>query len=62
MAKPLGPKSMLIREAIKAHPKLGNKELAEMLIGIVSGPQVGVSTMNLAVSTPGRFGPGVAWL
>jgi hypothetical protein len=29
MAKPLGPKSILIREAIKAHPKMGNKELAE---------------------------------
>jgi hypothetical protein len=31
MAKPLGPKSKLIRDAIKAHPDLGNTELAEMI-------------------------------
>lgn len=33
MAKPLGPKSLLIREAIAAHPAKGNTELAEMLNG-----------------------------
>jgi hypothetical protein len=32
MAKPLGAKSILIREAIKANPKLANKELAEKLM------------------------------
>ncbi len=31
MAKPLGPKSLLIRDAIKAHPKKGNKEIAELI-------------------------------
>jgi len=31
MAKPLGAKALLIREAIKAHPKKGNKEIAELL-------------------------------
>src|SRR5262249_12836303 len=31
MAKPLGPKSLLIRQAITAHPSKGNTELAEML-------------------------------
>lgn len=31
MAKPLGPKSLLIREAIKAHPRMGNTELAELI-------------------------------
>ncbi len=31
MAKPLGPKSMLIRQAITTHPGKGNTELAEML-------------------------------
>jgi hypothetical protein len=31
MAKPLGPKSLLIRDAIKAHPDMGNTELAEMI-------------------------------
>src|SRR5437899_3132260 len=33
MAKPLGPKSKLIREAISANPGKGNTELAEMLNG-----------------------------
>ena len=32
MAKPLGPKSTLIRQAITGHPKMGNKEIAEMLM------------------------------
>lgn len=31
MAKPLGPKSLLIREAIRAHADLGNTELAELI-------------------------------
>jgi hypothetical protein len=31
MAKPLGPKSRLIREAIKAHLNMGNTELAELI-------------------------------
>jgi hypothetical protein len=31
MAKPLGPKSLLIREAITAHPDRGNTELAELI-------------------------------
>lgn len=31
MAKPLGPKSLLIRDAIRAHPDLGNTELAELI-------------------------------
>ena len=31
MAKPLGPKSSLIRDAIKANPKVGNTELAKMI-------------------------------
>lgn len=31
MAKPLGPKSRLIRQAISANPQKGNTELAEML-------------------------------
>lgn len=31
MAKPLGPKSLLIRDAIKAHPHMGNTELAELI-------------------------------
>ncbi len=31
MAKPLGPKSILIREAIHASPRAGNKKLAEMI-------------------------------
>jgi hypothetical protein len=31
MAKPLGPKSALIRDAIRAHPNVGNTELAEMI-------------------------------
>ena len=31
MAKPLGPKSLLIREAIRAHPNKGNNEIAELL-------------------------------
>jgi hypothetical protein len=31
MAKPLGPKSSLIRDALKAHPGVGNKELADMI-------------------------------
>jgi hypothetical protein len=31
MAKPLGPKSLLIRKAIGEHPDKGNTELAEML-------------------------------
>jgi hypothetical protein len=30
-AKPLGDKARLIRDAIHAHPSLGNKELAEMI-------------------------------
>lgn len=33
MAKPLGPKSLLIRDAIRSHPKLGNTELAELING-----------------------------
>jgi hypothetical protein len=33
MAKPLGPKSTLIREAIQAHPRAGNKKLAETING-----------------------------
>jgi hypothetical protein len=33
MAKPLGPKSRLIRDAIKAHPKMGNTALAKLLNG-----------------------------
>jgi hypothetical protein len=31
MAKPLGPKSLLIREAVRAHPDMGNTELAELI-------------------------------
>src|SRR5262245_85427 len=31
MAKPLGPKSLLIREAIRAHPDKGNTDLAELI-------------------------------
>ncbi len=31
MAKPLGPKSLLIRQAITAHPDKGNTAIAEML-------------------------------
>ena len=31
MSKPLGPKSLLIRDAIKAHPHMGNTELAELI-------------------------------
>jgi hypothetical protein len=31
MAKPLGPKSLLIRQAITTHPGKGNTELAELL-------------------------------
>ena len=31
MSKPLGPKSLVIREAIKAHPNKGNKEIAEFI-------------------------------
>ena len=31
MSKPLGPKSLLIRDAIKAHPNKGNKEIAELI-------------------------------
>jgi hypothetical protein len=31
MAKPLGAKSLLIRESIKAHPKTGNTKLAEQI-------------------------------
>ena len=33
MAKALGPKSLLIRDAIKAHPHMGNTELAELING-----------------------------
>jgi hypothetical protein len=33
MAKALSPKSALIRSAIKAHPNLKNKELAQLLSG-----------------------------
>ena len=33
MAKPLGPKSILIREAIKNKPGLGNTELAQFVNG-----------------------------
>jgi hypothetical protein len=32
MAKPLGPKSVLIRQAITAHPDKGNTEIATMLM------------------------------
>ncbi len=32
MAKPLGPKSLLIRQAIAAHPDRGNTEIAETLM------------------------------
>jgi hypothetical protein len=31
MAKPLGPKSLLIRQAIAEHPGKGNTQIAEML-------------------------------
>lgn len=31
MAKPLGPKSLLIRQAITAHPDKGNTAIAELL-------------------------------
>src|SRR4051812_44175387 len=31
MAKPLSPKSKLIREALGAHPNLGNAKLADLL-------------------------------
>jgi hypothetical protein len=31
MAKPLGAKSIIIRDAIKAHPKKGNTEIAELI-------------------------------
>jgi hypothetical protein len=31
MAKPLGPKSRLIREALGTHPDTGNTELAELI-------------------------------
>jgi hypothetical protein len=31
MAKPLSPKSQLIREALKANPKLGNADLAKLI-------------------------------
>jgi hypothetical protein len=33
MAKPLSPKSQLIRETITAHPRLGNTQLAELING-----------------------------
>ena len=33
MAKPLGPKSTLIREAINHNPALGNTELAQLING-----------------------------
>lgn len=33
MAKPLGSKSVLIRDAITSHPNKGNTEIAEMLNG-----------------------------
>src|SRR4051794_35991549 len=33
MAKPLGPKSMLIRDAIKSNPGLGNTEIAQLING-----------------------------
>jgi hypothetical protein len=33
MAKPLSPKSQLIREAIAAHPRFGNTQLAELING-----------------------------
>src|SRR5438876_5154145 len=33
MAKPLSPKSQLIRETIAAHPRLGNTQLAELING-----------------------------
>jgi hypothetical protein len=32
MAKPIGPKTLLIRDAIKANPGMGNKELAAKLM------------------------------
>jgi hypothetical protein len=31
MAKPLGPKSLLICHDIKAHSNMGNKELVELM-------------------------------
>src|SRR5947209_17143549 len=31
MAKPLGPKSLVIRQAISAHPDKGNKDIAELI-------------------------------
>jgi hypothetical protein len=31
MAKPIGPKSQLIRQALRDHPDKANKELAQML-------------------------------
>jgi len=31
MAKPIGPKTQLIRDALKAHPGMGNTELAETI-------------------------------
>ena len=33
MAKPLGPKSTLIRQAIKSNPDLGNAEIAHLING-----------------------------
>jgi hypothetical protein len=33
MAKPLGPKSILIRDAIKNNPDLGNTEIAQLING-----------------------------
>jgi hypothetical protein len=33
MAKPLGAKSLLIREAINTHPKMGNTALAKLIMG-----------------------------
>jgi hypothetical protein len=50
MAKPLGPKTLLIRDAITDHPDMGNKALAEMINGSAARKQdkIEVSANDIA--------------
>ena len=50
MAKPLGPKSRLIRDAIAAHPSLANKELAEFINSSPARKEDGIEVTPMDVA------------
>ena len=62
MAKPLGPKSILIRNAITANPEKQNTELAKMLMGAAErkADKIKITAQDVAAQRQALKKPGAA--